>query len=61
MEEKNKSKYEDEFDSLMKNKYIKIGSRVAVGLVALYLLSKTFSVVGNLATSFNNMRDSFKR
>lgn len=60
MIEKEKSENEKAINSLMENKIVKIGAVIAITLGGLYVLSKTFKVIGGTISSFREMTESFR-
>jgi hypothetical protein len=60
IENSNKTELEKSFHSLLENKIVKVGVIVAVTLGSLYVLSKTFRIIGGTISSFKEMKNSFR-
>lgn len=60
IDNKNKSELEKSVNGLLENKIVKVGFVIAVTLGGLYVLSKTFRIIGGTITAFKDMTNSIR-
>lgn len=60
IENNNKTELEKSIHGLLDNKIVKVGVAIAVTLSGLYVLSKTFRIIGGTITAFKDMANSIR-
>jgi hypothetical protein len=60
IENNNKTELEKSIHSLLENKILKVGVVIAVTLGSLYVLSKSFRIIGGTVSAFKEMKNSFR-
>ena len=60
IENNNKTELEKSIHSLLENKIVKVGVVIAVTLGGLYILSKSFRIIGGTVSAFKEMKNSFR-
>lgn len=55
-----KTELENSLHGLLDNKIVKVGVAIAVTLGGLYVLSKSFRIIGGAVSAFKEMKNSFR-